>query len=273
MPLPVRGRLAESVRQSVVQVRGNAGSMGSGVVVGHEKVVTNAHVIHESDIRIEAWEGVTLTARLLKINRSRDLALLSVGGLKAAAMPLGDSRLLRAGMPVFATGNPLGFVGAVSSGVIHSVNLPRWVCADVRLAPGNSGGPLADYSGHIVGINTMVMNGGLALAVPSRAVQSFLKHEESRNLGVIVRGVEFRERFGILVTGIVPGSAAERASLLPGDVLAGANGIIFTHADDLTDAINDAASGLLNIEFYRGDNKSTRHVTADLNARSARTAA
>lgn len=273
MPVPVPGRLAETVRQSVVQVRGDGSSLGSGVVVSHGKVVTNAHVIRGSDIQIEAWEGATLRAHLLKVNRSRDLALLSVKGLQACALPLGDSKLLRAGMPVFATGNPLGFVGAVSSGVIHSVNLPRWVCADVRLAPGNSGGPLADFSGQIVGINTMVISGGLALAVPSRAVESFLKHEESRNLGVVVRGVEFRGRFGVLITGIVPGSPAERASLLPGDILAGANGNSFTHADDLTDAIDGAASGLLDVEFYRGDGKAVRHVTADLNAISARTAA
>jgi serine protease Do len=167
----------------------------------------------------------------------------------------------------------MGFVGAVSSGVIHSVNLARWVCADVRLAPGNSGGPLTNFSGQIVGINTMVITGGLGLAVPSRAVEKFLKHEDGRNLGVMVRGVEFRGRFGVLVTGIVPASAAERASLMPGDILTGANGWTFAHTDDLTEAIDSASNGLLEVEFYRGDGKATRHVTADLTGRGARTAA
>ena len=277
MPIPVPGRLAEGVRQAVVQVLGKGGSSGSGVVVGAGKVVTNAHVVPDaalgSEVRLEAWEGVSLTASVAKINRTRDLALLSAGRLKAPSLPLGDSEALRPGMPVFAIGNPLGFVGAVSSGVIHHVRLRRWVCADVRLAPGNSGGPLLNFSGQIVGINAMVIRGGLALAVPSRAVERFLKHEESRNLGVMVRGVEFRGRFGVLVTGIVAGSAAERASLLPGDILSGANGSTFTHADDLTDAIDGAVSGLLHLEFYRGDGKAVRHVTADLTPLSARTAA
>jgi serine protease Do len=273
MSIPVPGRLAEIVRQSVVQVRGKEGSLGSGVVIAPGKVITNAHVIRGSEVHLETWEGSTVTAVVMKINRSRDLALLSVSNLKANALPLGDSQALRPGMPVFAIGNPLGFVGAVSSGVIHSVNLPRWVCADVRLAPGNSGGPLTSFNGQIVGINTMVVSGGLALAVPSRSVERFLKHEDARNLGVMVRGVTFRGRPGVLITGITPDSAAERASLLPGDILTGANGSTFGHPDDLTDAIDGAANGLLHLEFYRGDGRAVRHVTADLTGRGARTAA
>lgn len=273
MPIPVPGRLADSVRQSVVQVQGNGGSLGSGVVIDKTRVITNAHVLRGSQIRVESWDGATLSASIVKINRSRDLALLAVPGLKANSLPLGDSTLLRAGTPVFAIGNPLGFVGAVSSGVIHSTNLARWVCADVRLAPGNSGGPLANFNGQIIGINTMVVTGGLALAVPSLAVNRFLKHDDSRNLGVIVHGVQFRDRFAILVTGIVPGSPAERSSLLLGDVLTAANGLTFTHSDDLTDAIDSATSGLLHLEFYRGDGKTPRQVTADLTAQGAKAAA
>jgi serine protease Do len=275
MPIPVPGRLAESVRQSVVQVRGNGGSLGSGIVVSPGCVVTNAHVIHGPAFEVEDWDGSIHKAALKKANRSRDLALLSVSGLTAPALPLGDSQALRAGTPVFAIGNPMGFVGAVSSGIIHSQTLRRWVCADVRLAPGNSGGPLTNFSGQVVGINTMVINGGLALAVPSRAVEKFLKHNDAHNLGVVVRGVDFRSRFGVLVLEIVPGSPAERASLLPGDILIAANGVAFSHPDDLTDAIDDAASGLLHLEFYRGDIKAVRQVTADLfsQGKAARTAA
>jgi S1-C subfamily serine protease len=119
----------------------------------------------------------------------------------------------------------------------------------------------------------MIVSSGLALAVPSAAVEKFLKHEDTRNLGVVVRGVRFKKGFGVLVTGIVAGSAAERASLVPGDILTGANGLRFSHADDLTDAIDNAANGLLRLEFYRGDVSSLRSVTANLNVRSTRTAA
>jgi serine protease Do len=274
MSIPVPGRLAESVRQSVVQVQGGEGSAGSGVVIASGQVITNAHVIGGSPVRVVAWDGSVLPAKLTKINRSRDLALLAAPGLKAAALPLGDSRMLRPGMPVFAVGNPLGFVGAVSSGVIQNTGMRRWVCADVRLAPGNSGGPLTNFSGQVVGINAMVMRGGLALAIPSNAAERFLKHEDARNLGVVVRGAKFKHGFGVLVTGIIAGSPAERASLMPGDILTSANGMRFSHPDDLTDAIDNAAGGLLQLEFYRGDTFAARHVTANLvSARSERTAA
>ena len=261
------------MRQSVVQVSGKHGSLGSGVVVAPEQIVTNAHVIPGSEAQVEDWDGNRLSAVVTKMNRSRDLALLSVRGIRAAAIPLGDSISLSAGTPVFAVGNPLGFVGAISSGVVHQMRLPRWICADVQLAPGNSGGPLCDFKGQVVGINTMVARGRLALAVPSRSVAKFLKHQDARNLGVLVRGVRFRGGFGILLIGVAPASAAEHASLLPGDILTGANGFTFSHADDLTDAIDSAADGLLRIEFFRGDGKTHRQVTADLTRLGVRTAA
>ena len=273
MPLPVPGKLAENVRQSVVQVRSGSGGSGSGVVIGSGQIITNAHVIRGRRIQIETWEGTVLPVSTVKLNRSRDLALLTVASFKTPSLPLGDSRTLKPGTPVFAVGHPMGFVGAVSSGVIHHANVPRWVCADVRLAPGNSGGPLADFSGQLVGINTMVITGGLALAVPSRDVQRFLKHDDARNLGVTVTAVEFKGRFGVLVTGIVPGSPAERASLMPGDILIASDQLTFTNTDDLTDAIDNAPNGLLHLDFYRGDRQSTRHVTADLNRRTIKTAA
>ena len=277
MSIPVPGKLAESVRQSVVQVQSDGGSAGSGVVIAAGLVVTNAHVVAGAKTLLETWEGARLQATLVKANRTRDLALLSAPDLKSPSMPLGDSTNLPAGTPVFAVGNPLGFVGAVSSGVIRDMNLRRWICADVRLAPGNSGGPLANFNGQLVAINTMVVNGGLALAVPSRDVQRFLKHQDSANLGVTVRGVKFRagsgERFGILVTGIDPASPAERASLLPGDIITGANGQTFSHADDLTDAIDSAPNGLLHLEFYRGDGRTARLVTVAIAEQRARAAA
>jgi serine protease Do len=89
-----------------------------------------------------------------------------------------DSRTLRVGELVVAVGNPLGMAGALTAGIVHSIvsrrpEGPRFIQADLKLAPGNSGGPLADARGQVVGINTMVA-GDLALAVPSNAVTRFL---------------------------------------------------------------------------------------------------
>jgi serine protease Do len=89
-----------------------------------------------------------------------------------------DSRTLAVGELVVAAGNPFGLVGAVTAGLVHRCNA-RWVIADVRLAPGNSGGPLADAEGRVVGINSMVA-GGLALAVPTAVVSAFLNAQGGR---------------------------------------------------------------------------------------------
>lgn len=275
MALPVPGRVAEALRRSTVGVtsgrareqHGNGG--GSGVVLPGERVVTNAHVIGGELLTVESWEGKSVTASLLKVDRRRDLALLEVPGLGAPAAVLGESDRLQVGAPVVAVGNPLGFIGALSSGIVHLIGPAHplsgliWIHADVRLAPGNSGGPLADFQGQIVGINTMIVTGGIALAIPSRAVQLFLSQDAAgRSLGVIVRPVQLAGgAIGMMILELAPGGGAEAASLLPGDILAGANGSHFRTLDDLETAIDEAPNFLLRLDFYRAGQKVLRHVT------------
>jgi serine protease Do len=183
---------------------------------------------------------------------------------------------LRAGTAVFAVGNPFGFVGAVSSGIIHAVgplrfaNGPRWdlhwIQADVRLAPGNSGGPLATFDGQVIGLNTMIISGGLSLAVPSRSVTAFLaRSHDGPLLGVTVRPIETRAGdLGLLILEIDPGSAAQAASLLPGDILRGANETKFRCAEDLENALVNTAGDSILLDFQRGGNSSVRHVAVQL---------
>jgi len=111
----------------------------------------------------------------------------------------------------------------------------------------------------------MIVSGGLALAAPSNSVVEFLKHGAAVKLGVTVRPVRTRGagRFGLMVLEIGRDSPAEAASLLPGDILAGANGASFESIDDLGDAVDGAAGGLLVLEFLRGNN-ATREVTVRL---------
>jgi serine protease Do len=171
-----------------------------------------------------------------------------------------------------AVGNPLGFVGAVSSGVVHSIGTAppiggqTAIYADVRLAPGNSGGPLADYSGQVVGINTMVISGGLALAIPSRAVELFLKRDRSgSSLGVVVRPVPLKDKtIGMMILEISRGGAAERASLLPGDVLVGANQSRFRTLEDLEALTAQAPGSVVVVEFYRAGQRTLRRVALRL---------
>jgi serine protease Do len=281
MPIPVPGAVADAVRRQTVHIqvgRGRSQSGGSGVIVSPERVITNAHVVRRDDVSVESWDGKQMRASCLRLDARRDLALLSAPGLQSEPASLGDSDGVRSGAAVFAVGNPLGFVGAVSSGVVHAIGSLgglAWIQADLRLAPGSSGGPLADFHGQVLGVNTMVVSGGLALAVPSRAVQSFLlRAKAGRMLGVTVRPVELENgKFGIMILELSAGSPAAGASLLPGDILLGADRRPFRFVEDLQFAIDAAPGALLHLDFYRGGQHKLRHVAVQLVSEQAPAAA
>src|SRR3984957_1335985 len=133
------GEVAERLRRSTVQVRLlDAQAGGTGVIATADgRIVTNAHVARGKQASIELWDGRELPATLLARDARRDLATLqiSAGGLPAAVF--GDSNKLRVGELVIAIGNPMGFIGALTTGVVHSLpSQQRWVAADVRLPRG-----------------------------------------------------------------------------------------------------------------------------------------
>jgi serine protease Do len=207
----------------------------------------------------------------------RDVASLRIhaGQLQPAA--IGDSSRLRAGELVVAVGNPLGFTGALSTGVIHATGplngLGRrtWVQAGIRLAPGNSGGPLADALGRVIGINTMVVSGGLALAVPVNTARAFLESGPGVTMGVTVRPVRLPDRrgLGLLILEVGPGSPADDASLRTGDVLTGVGESDFRSLDDLSDAIERNAGQVLAVRFLRGGADRKREVRVSLARKAA----
>lgn len=261
------GEAVERLRRATVAIRGAAAgtraASGSGVVWRPDgRIVTNAHVVAAmgggaAPIEVEFWDGRRAAARVLERSGRADLASIgltdAVAGIEAAV--IGRAADLRPGEVVVAVGNPLGFSGAASSGVVHSaaaVGQP-WVASQLRLAPGNSGGPLANARGEVVGINTMIYN-GLALSVASERVEQFLGSGGGARLGVNVRAVRWNGRGGVgfLVMEVERGSAAEAASLLAGDVLVGAGGRAFGSLADLHEAIDGALAGALTIDFVRG---------------------
>ena len=167
------------LRRITVQVHGARAGMGSGVIWASDGlIVTNAHVAQDRRVGVVLPDGGSLEARLLAWDPERDLAALAIDAQGLPAADVGDSAALRVGELVVAVGNPLGLAGAVTAGVIHAIGPrrsvdPSFIQADLRLAPGNSGGPLANAHGHVIGINARVA-GGLALAVPSSLVARFL---------------------------------------------------------------------------------------------------
>lgn len=194
MTAPVAGDLAREVAAAVdelrhvtVQVRGRGAASGAGVLWNgegseHERlVITNAHVVRGDRATIELSDGTVSRARVVARDLKRDLTALEfepTGALAPAVIR--DSPPLRVGELVIAIGHPGGLVGAAALGIIHAPGseregrTARWIQADVRLAPGFSGGPLADTAGRLVGVNTM-MQGGLALAVPATAVEAWVR--------------------------------------------------------------------------------------------------
>ena len=168
------GEIAEALRRSTVQVLHPNGGQGSGVIWSPQGlIVTNAHVARRSgSAEIELWDGRRFAARTLLTDPWRDLAILRVMAGDLPAARIADSDAVRPGELVIAVGNPLGFAGAASTGAIHSVGAirgmgrQRWIRAGVQLAPGNSGGPLANARGEVVGINTAIVH-GLGIAAPS----------------------------------------------------------------------------------------------------------
>lgn len=266
---PDFGEVAERVRRSTVRVRDGVRGAGSGVIWERSGlIVTNAHVARGSAPAVELWDGRLLVARVLKRDLRRDLATLRVDSAGLPDAERGDSDRLRAGELVLAVGNPLGFIGALTMGVVHSLGavggLGRepWILADVRLAPGNSGGPLADARGRIIGINTMILH-GLGVAIPSNRVVRFLEREEPRNsLGVVVRPIRVMQQgMGLLILEIAPGSPAGAASLLVGDLLLGVNGEPIRSLDDLPDALANSG-GTVTLSFIRGGRGPERQVVA-----------
>jgi len=274
------GEVAERLRRSTVVVRGGQGSGGSGVVYSADgSIVTNAHVLSGRRTSIELWDGRQLDADVTQIDRSCDLAALRASSKGLLAAMLSDSGRVRAGELVLAIGNPFGFVGALSTGVVHAVGpLPglgaaSWVQANLRLAPGNSGGPLANASGEVVGINAMVA-GRLALAIPSNTVRSFLSgRAPSAWLGVSVSPVQVPASrsggFGLLILEIEEGSPAARASFLPGDILLGTERGPFAAIEDLRIALHGSGERQLRFEFLRGDYSRVRRVTVLVGTRPA----
>jgi len=236
-------QIIERMRPSVVQVRREGHGAGTGIVwQGNGTILTNNHVVpHDGKkVQVELQDGRVLDARVVDRDPTLDLALLHIPVDNLPTIPVGDSAKLRVGELVFAVGHPWGQRGVVTAGIVSALTTVKdrdsdremaYIKSDVQLAPGNSGGPLLDAQGRVVGINAMIFGGDLSVAIPSNAVSNWVAGipKTPISLGVQIQAVELpanvrqelsREQLsGLLVVGIVPGGRAEQASFLVGDIL------------------------------------------------------
>ena len=233
---PDAAAVAERLRQSVFAVRSPAGAGSATAWRADGLLVTNNHVVPGGQVQVEAWDGSTYAARVAVRDTIRDLALLTAQDVLVTPVSVRDASTIRVGELVLAVGNPWGRKGEVTIGIVASTGVapaggPRTplrdaIYADVRLAPGNSGGPLADAAGRVMGINSMIV-GGMAVAVPSSAVEDLIAGRRAQRgvLGVAVLPVAVPVGPGLLLTEVIAGGGAARAGLLPGDVVLAVNGV------------------------------------------------
>jgi len=186
------GDAAARLRASVVAIVD--GGHGAGFAWRDDLFVTSAHVVAARKAVVVTPDGRAVAGTVVGRDVDRDLALLHAPGAQVAAVTCGDPYALRPGPLVFAAGHPLGVRAAGSVGVFQAVRAvppgygmaeqrPRrgrspvmpWVQADVRLAPGNSGGPIADVEGNVIGVAAMIVS-GLALAVPAPDLERVFSH-------------------------------------------------------------------------------------------------
>ena len=174
--------LVEWLRKSVVVVRSGQGH-GSGVIWRPDGlIVTNNHVASTGRAEVEVADGRRAQAVVVARDPKNDLAALRVLLPDLPSVPLGDSRTVKVGQLIMAVGHPLGVRGTATLGIVSAAGCVmqrgRQQCqvihADVELLPGNSGGPLADMHGRVIGIASMVISPGIAIAVPSHVVEKFI---------------------------------------------------------------------------------------------------
>jgi serine protease Do len=220
--------LAAALRESTVAVRVGRSGAGSGVVWSADgAIVTNAHVATLPGAEVVFADGRTFAARVERRDVQRDLALLRIDASGLQPVAVRDPATLRVGEILVAFGHPMGVANVLTLGIAHTEfgTGNRFVSADVRLAPGNSGGPLADVEGRVVGINSITVGGDLALAVPSDDVERFVgRAQPDARLGVRLAAAQLPDhRSAYVVTEVEPASRAERAGVQFGDVLLARN--------------------------------------------------
>ncbi|HEY4343474.1 MAG TPA: DegQ family serine endoprotease [Parvibaculum sp.] len=284
LPSPDAGPQGQGGQDEKVQ------SLGSGFVIDAKGIiVTNNHVIDGADkIDVTFTDGTTLPAKLLGRDDKTDIAVLKIETkLPLPFVKLGDSDKMRVGDWVMAIGNPFGLGGTVTAGIvsalnrdIHAGNYDDFIQTDAAINRGNSGGPLFDLDGEVIGMNTAIISPsgesvGIGFATPSSTIVSVVKqiveHGEIRRgwIGVRIQMVTpeiastlgLDETHGALIAGVTAGGPAEAAGIETGDLVVGFDGQKVHEMRDLPRIVAETEIGKdATIDVIRGGKKKALQV-------------
>jgi serine protease Do len=238
-------------------------SMGTGFIIsGDGYILTNRHVIDGADtVTVRLSDRREFTAKVVGSDEQSDVALLKINATGVPTLRLGDSNKLRPGQWVVAIGSPFGLDHSVTAGIVSAVGRSNpyadqryvpFIQTDVAINRGNSGGPLLNTRGEVVGINSQIFSNsggymGVSFAIPIDVAMSAVKQLKATGrvsrgqIGVAVesitsdkaRGLHLPDSRGALINTVAPGSPAEKAGLQPGDVIRSFNGVEINDSSDL----------------------------------------
>jgi putative serine protease PepD len=294
------------------QSSGTAQALGSGFVVstdGH--ILTNAHVVEENGARAssvtvvfktaDGSETTRVPATIVGVDETSDVALLKVDPAKAPTLeplPLGDSAAVQVGEPVVAIGNPLGYDFSVTAGIVSATNrnlespngsvIPDGIQTDAAINSGNSGGPLINASGQVIGINEQIAsksggNDGLGFAVPINTAKNVLEQLKTSGemtyawLGIqgqsvtadVASTLGLEVDSGVLIATVTDGSPAATAGLKGGSQQAQLQGQTYVSGGDVITAIDgEKVAGMEDLiaiinQHKPGDTVSLTVITGD----------
>lgn len=263
---------------------------GTGFVIETSGlIVTNEHVIRNADrIRVRLTDGREHKATVQGSDPATDIALLKIEADGLSTLALADSDMVQVGDPVIAIGNPLEYEHSVTAGIVSALGrkvygdqpFENFIQTDAAINRGNSGGPLLNKSGEVIGVNTVIRadSRGISFAVPSNVVKRVV--DQLRINGVVARGYlglrpetlshEFREGLGlgnlqgVLVAYVSPDTPASRAGLQEYDVLTDFDGQPLRHSDDFFNAVsNTSPQQQVKIGVFRAGQKLNLTVRLD----------
>lgn len=284
---------------------------GSGFVIDAEgHILTNNHVVAGArQVEVTLWNKKKYRAEVIGADRQKDLAVIQIPAKNLASATLGDSKTLEVGQKVYAIGNPFGLSGTMTRGIISSIRSVRGpegtaidqaIQTDAAINPGNSGGPLLNSRGEVIGINSMILTGGVeqsagvGFAIPINSAKAVLndlvqfgrvRRPSLGIAGLLPIGPELADQMGlaadagVLVQQVVPGGAADRAGIrggreraylgntpiyVGGDLIVQIDEQDIETPQDIANVLDTHHSGdVVKITVYRGKQRLTLNVTLD----------